>query len=80
MTPSAPIFIDPCLCPLCGQSNQCANEIERATGIPQPPCWCTQATFDSALLERVPSEAKGKACVCPACARPLTPSCAVTPD
>lgn len=55
-------------CPLCGQPNQCAMELERATGIKQPPCWCSQATFDTELLERIPEGARGKACLCAACA------------
>jgi hypothetical protein len=59
--------IDPTRCPLCGQANQCANEIERATGVAQPPCWCTQAHFDAALLARVPAAAQQRACICPAC-------------
>lgn len=65
-TPSAP---DPCRCPLCGQSNACANETARATGQPQPPCWCTTVTFPPALLARVPPEAQGQACICAACVR-----------
>jgi cysteine-rich CWC protein len=44
-------------------------EVERATGTPQPPCWCTQASFGKELLEQLPSEARGQACICPACAR-----------
>jgi hypothetical protein len=63
--------IDPRLCPLCQQSNQCANEIERETGVKQPPCWCSTATFDSALLERIPPEARNMACVCARCAAPI---------
>jgi hypothetical protein len=64
--PSPP---DPVLCPLCGQANRCAIELERATGEPQPPCWCTQADFAADLLARVPPEAQRKSCICPACAR-----------
>lgn len=60
--------LDPTRCPLCGQANQCANEIERATGVSQPSCWCTQVTFDAALLARVPVAAQRQACICPACA------------
>ncbi len=60
--------IDTRLCPLCGQGNQCANEIERATGVPQEACWCTTAHFDTALLERVPVEARRLACICARCA------------
>jgi hypothetical protein len=56
-------------CPLCGQVNQCAMEVERETGVKQGPCWCTQATFAADLLEKIPQEARGKACICAACAR-----------
>ncbi len=59
---------DPTRCPLCGARNACAMELERSTGQPQGPCWCTQATFDADLLARVPPQAQGKACLCPACA------------
>lgn len=61
--------IDPCRCPLCGQPNACANEIARATGQAQPPCWCTTVTFAPELLARVPPEAQRRACICAACAR-----------
>jgi hypothetical protein len=44
-------------------------ELERETGQPQDACWCTQARFDADLLARVPPEARGLACICPACAR-----------
>jgi len=46
-------------------------EVERITGEKQPPCWCTQADFSAQLLERIPTEARGRACVCSACARPI---------
>lgn len=58
---------DPTRCPLCGADNRCAMEIERATGEPQPPCWCTTQRFPSDLLARLPSEAAGKACICANC-------------
>lgn len=61
--------VDPAVCPLCGQPNRCANEVARATGVPQPPCWCTQVDFSAGLLERVPAAAKDRACICTACAR-----------
>ena len=62
-------LIEASRCPLCGRANQCAMEVERATGIQQPPCWCTQANFSEELLEQLPAEALGQACICPACAR-----------
>lgn len=61
--------IDPTRCPLCGQSNQCAGQLERVTGIPQSPCWCNHATFGPELLARVPEHARRQACICAACAQ-----------
>ena len=58
-------------CPLCGKPNQCAMELERLTGLKQPPCWCTGVEFDAELLARLPQEAKGRACICAACSRPV---------
>jgi hypothetical protein len=57
------------LCPLCGGPNRCANEVERATGVRQEACWCTQLHFSAELLARVPPEAQRLACICPECAR-----------
>lgn len=68
MTSPADDHLDPARCPLCGQPNACANEIERATGVKQPPCWCSRTGFDAALLARVPAPALGVACICSACA------------
>ncbi len=65
---TAETFVDPCRCPLCGQANACANEVARATGQPQPPCWCTKASFPPGLLARVPADARRKACICAGCA------------
>ena len=66
MTP-APAPIDPTRCPLCGGDNRCAMELERATGQPQPPCWCVDTAFPPGLLAQLPAEAEGKACICAAC-------------
>lgn len=68
------VAIDPTLCPLCGQGNRCAMEVERETGQKQPPCWCTQVDFSAGLLARIPDEARRKACICEACARVVTPA------
>jgi len=61
----------PQYCPLCAQPNQCAMEMERSTGMKQPACWCTSPTFSSAftpaLLDQVPLQAKGRACICATC-------------
>ncbi len=60
--------VDAGCCPLCGQPNRCAMEIERASGVAQAPCWCTNVDFTSELLARVPPVAQGAACICAACA------------
>jgi hypothetical protein len=67
MTQAVPV--DAARCPLCGQLNQCAMEIEHATGQKQPPCWCMQADFSAELVAKVPAAARDLACICPACAR-----------
>jgi hypothetical protein len=59
---------NPEVCPLCGQGNQCAMELERATGQKQAPCWCTQVDFSAELLARVPAANQGNTCICAACA------------
>lgn len=55
-------------CPLCGQPNRCAMELEKDTGVKQPACWCTQVDFSAELLRALPVEAQGAACICAACA------------
>ncbi|MBC5764082.1 cysteine-rich CWC family protein [Ramlibacter albus] len=63
-----PQAVDASLCPLCGEPNRCAMEVEKETGVKQPPCWCTQADFTADLLARVPVEKQRLACICAACA------------
>lgn len=60
--------VAPSRCPLCGGANGCAMETARATGQPQPPCWCTRVEFSAELLARVPPEALRSACICARCA------------
>jgi len=67
--PDTRLPLIPTLCPLCGQPNHCAMEVEKATGQPQGPCWCTQVDFAQSLLEQIAVEHRGKACVCANCAR-----------
>ena len=72
---SSTVTLDAMRCPLCGLANQCALEVERATGTKQPPCWCTQVDFNRGTLERLVPEARGLACICQACAaKPTTPA------
>lgn len=60
--------VDPSRCPICGEPNRCGE----LTGDGQ--CWCVEAHLSKSLLEQIPPEAVGRACVCPRCAkgRPLT--------
>lgn len=53
---------DPSRCPLCGQANQCGM----AAGSTE--CWCFGATVSEEALERLPSGARGKLCICARCA------------
>ncbi|MDR7306246.1 cysteine-rich CWC family protein [Rhodoferax saidenbachensis] len=79
---STPRPTNPEVCPLCGQGNLCAMEVERVTGQKQPPCWCTQASFSAELLARVPAADRGQACICAACAAlqpPTIPTGATPP-
>ncbi|MDH4449008.1 MAG: cysteine-rich CWC family protein [Rhodoferax sp.] len=68
MVPSSPPTVNPQVCPVCGNANQCALVLERRTGEPQGPCWCMAMSFQAEVLERVPPQAVGVACLCAACA------------
>ena len=63
-----PMPLDPQVCPLCGQGNQCAMEVERKTGQKQPPCWCTETSFSAELLARLTDASRNQACICARCA------------
>jgi hypothetical protein len=54
------------LCPLCGQDNQCAI----AAGRPPQDCWCMQKVIDAQMLQTIPTDQRGKVCICPACGVP----------
>lgn len=47
------------ICPLCGQDNNCQHDHIK--------CWCTTAKFPKHVLEMVPDDKKGKACICKSC-------------
>lgn len=55
--------IDPSICPVCGSSNTCGMAQGNAD------CWCFSAEIPKEALERVPTEAKDLACLCPRCAQ-----------
>ncbi|WP_413111729.1 cysteine-rich CWC family protein [Thaumasiovibrio sp. DFM-14] len=58
--------LDPTACPLCGESNVCANH---ASSGKTTSCWCKDPslTFSQPLFLDIPLELKGKACVCKSC-------------
>jgi hypothetical protein len=68
MATAGPGLIDATRCPLCGEQNRCAMEIERETGQSQPPCWCMQVDFSKAPLTNLPESMRGLACICQRCA------------
>jgi hypothetical protein len=57
------VAVDPVRCPLCGGANACAM----ATGRTGEPCWCAKVTVTAAMLERLPADPRGVACLCAAC-------------
>ena len=73
MTTVTAAVIDATRCPLCGESNRCAMEIERETGQAQSPCWCMQVDFSNAPLAQLPESMRGLACICARCAAETPP-------
>ena len=67
------VVIDTAHCPLCGEANRCAMEVERETGQAQPPCWCMAADFSLAPLDTLPPALRGQVCICARCAAGLPP-------
>ncbi|MBY4598822.1 cysteine-rich CWC family protein [Ottowia caeni] len=61
-------FVDPTRCPLCNAPNQCAAELAVVTSQPQAPCWCMKININNKLLDQIPPESRGKACICRTCA------------
>lgn len=60
-------------CPLCGGDNQCANSAagDAAAG---PPCWCKSVQIPEAVLDCLPEQARGVACICARCAKQAAPT------
>lgn len=61
--------VPPDVCPLCGAGNGCAMA---GGSDPDRPCWCMAVSFSDELLARVPPAARGRACICAACAAAAT--------
>lgn len=54
--------VDEKRCPLCGGDNRCGYLAGQAAGT----CWCVR-DFPKKIVELVPPNLKGKACICPDC-------------
>ena len=60
--------IDPTRCPICHEPNVCAMEKAKATDTKPERCWCMDAVFTPEVMDLVPEQAQGKACICAKCA------------
>jgi muramoyltetrapeptide carboxypeptidase LdcA involved in peptidoglycan recycling len=47
------------ICPLCGKDNNCQHG--------QKECWCSTVEFPQNVIDMIPEDKKGKACVCKSC-------------
>lgn len=50
--------LDKTICPICGENNNCKHSKE---------CWCHSVTIPKELLDMIPEDKKGKACICKSC-------------
>ncbi len=62
-----PASVDPKVCPLCGRDNTCAMA-SAGDATAANPCWCTNVAIPAEVLARIPVDARGRACLCRACA------------
>lgn len=46
------------ICPICGKDNKCIHNKD---------CWCMETKVPKELIEKIPSDRRGKACICEAC-------------
>uniref|UniRef100_UPI00406D4CBE cysteine-rich CWC family protein n=1 Tax=Solibacillus sp. FSL K6-1781 TaxID=2921474 RepID=UPI00406D4CBE len=47
------------ICPICQKENQCDVHAQQ--------CWCMTFTIPKALIDNLPTEIKGKQCICNQC-------------
>ncbi len=47
------------ICPLCGGDNGCQHDAKA--------CWCVEAKIPQGLIDRIPVEKRGTACICKKC-------------
>jgi hypothetical protein len=57
-------LVDPRRCPVCGALNDC-----RVAEGSDEPCWCMDVEIPKEAIERIPLDARERACLCPRCAR-----------
>ncbi|MGL6259823.1 cysteine-rich CWC family protein [Vibrio sp. WXL103] len=60
-------------CPICQQDNRCGQPKTQGCG---DQCWCFDQNikFPEALLDQVPQDQKGIACICQSCAEKFAKS------
>jgi len=46
-------------CPICGKDNNCQHG--------EASCWCNDIEIPKYIIDMVPSDKKGKACICKTC-------------
>lgn len=46
-------------CPICGNLNRCSVESQE--------CWCFHTNVPQGLIDQIPVEVRGKACICRNC-------------
>lgn len=46
------------ICPLCGQDNNCQHNAD---------CWCVGVEIPNYIIEMIPEDKRGKACICKSC-------------
>ena len=47
-------------CPICGKDNNCKHD---------ETCWCMEVHIPQELIERIPLEKRGQACICRNCVK-----------
>lgn len=52
------IYLEQRTCPICGRDNDCQHN---------STCWCFSATIPKGLLDKIPHDKRGRACVCKSC-------------
>lgn len=52
------------ICPLCGEDNNCQSGSKT--------CWCNYVEIPDYIIDMVPKDKKGKACICQSCIEKYT--------